>query len=297
MGSSFTTNIGIFFLNQLARLPFRTLYIISDTLFLFIYYIAGYRKKTVITNLKNSFPEKSKREIQIIARKFFRHLGDLMVEVIKMNGMTRRDYFERMKFINPELINNYYQQGRSVTVLTMHYNNWEWSSCVPLYLEHTILGVYKPLHNERFDKYLNQSRSKTGATMISNSQVLRTVIAADRKKEPVFLWLAADQTPPVFHKFWMMFLNQEALFYPGPAAISKRFKHPVFFQKIEKTGRGRYQSTFELLIEKPEEKSETEIMKAFIDKMEQVIRSKPEYYLWSHKRWKHKRPADVPIQQ
>lgn len=250
-----------------------------------------------MTNLEHSFPEKSKKEIKTITRKFFRHMGDLTVEIIKMGTMTKRDFRERMVFTNPGLINNYFRRGKSVIVLTMHYNNWEWSSCVPMFLKHKVLGAYKPLHNSRFDQYLNDIRSQTGSTLISNSQVLRTVIAADKKNEPVFLWLAADQTPPVFHKFWMLFLNQEALFYPGPATISKKFNHPVFFQKIEKTGRGKYQSSFELLFENPEEKSEAEIMKAFIDKMEQEIKSKPEYYLWSHKRWKHKRPAGVPLQQ
>ncbi|MFW6310595.1 MAG: lysophospholipid acyltransferase family protein, partial [Prolixibacteraceae bacterium] len=101
----------------------------------------------------------------------------------------------------------------------------------------------------------------------------------------------------VFHKFWMKFLNQEALFYPGPASISRRFNYPVLFQRIEKIARGKYKVSFELLFENPEEKSNTEIMRQFILKMEEVIREKPEYYLWSHKRWKHKRPADIPLQQ
>ncbi|MFW6257225.1 MAG: lysophospholipid acyltransferase family protein, partial [Prolixibacteraceae bacterium] len=186
--------MAIIFLKQMARLPFGLLYIISDLLFILIYKIIGYRKKVVIQNLKNAFPEKSKKEIDAISRKFFKHLCDLTVETIKMSGMTEKDFRERMKFTNPELINNYFEQKKSVVVLTMHYNNWEWSSCIPLFLKPKILGVYKPLHNSRFNRHLNKSRSQMGSTMISSAQVLRTVIAADKIKEPFFLWLSADQT-------------------------------------------------------------------------------------------------------
>jgi KDO2-lipid IV(A) lauroyltransferase len=261
-----------------------------------IYYLIGYRKNVVTANLKDSFPAKPDKEIYAITKKFYRHLCDLTMETIKMKKMNENDFSERMVFSNPELINGYFESGRSAVVLTMHYCNWEWSSWSQALLKHKILAVYKPLHNHTFDNYLNETRSKLGLTLIPNSQILRTVIAANRKKEPVITWLAADQTPPVFHTFWMKFLNREAMFYPGPAAISKRYNHPVFFQKIEKKSRGEYETTFELLIENPNVKSEAQIMKIYISKMEEVIREKPEYYLWSHKRWKHKRPENIPLQ-
>ncbi|WP_073170395.1 lysophospholipid acyltransferase family protein [Tangfeifania diversioriginum] len=296
MKPAFTTDIGLIFLKQIARMPFKIIYFLSDILFVMVYYIAGYRKNVVQENLRKTFPEKQQKEINQIAKKYYRHLCDLIVETIKMGGMTEKDFRERMIFKNTEQLNNYYEKGRSVVVLTMHYNNWEWSSCLPLSLKHKILGVYKPLHNPKFDAYLNQSREKTGASLISNSLILRTLIAAQKNSEPVFTWLAADQTPPFFHKFWMVFLNRETMFYPGPASISKRFNHPVFFQKIIKKERGKYESEFELLFENPKDKSEAEIMKVYINKMEGVIYRQPEYYLWSHKRWKYERPEGVPLQ-
>jgi KDO2-lipid IV(A) lauroyltransferase len=296
MSSAIFTNTGIFFLKQVARLPFSFLYILSDLFFFIVYYISGYRKKVVFENLKNSFPEKTETELKILSKKFYRHLCDLILETIKMHKMTEKEFRQRMVIENPEAINRFYKQGRSVVVLTMHYNNWEWSSCFPLSLQHKILGVYKPLQNSQFDTYLNETRQGMGALLISNSSVLRTIIAAEQNNDLVFTWLAADQTPPFFHKFWMKFLNRDAMFYPGPASISKRFNYPVFFQKIEKTARGKYTSAFELLFENPAEKTEAEIMKAYIEKMEGVIKKSPEFYLWSHKRWKHKRPADLPLQ-
>jgi KDO2-lipid IV(A) lauroyltransferase len=178
----------------------------------------------------------------------------------------------------------------------MHYNNWEWCVFLSVFLKHTSLAVYKPLQDLHFDAFMNKTRGKFGTEMIKNASVLRRILQAEKQKEPVFLWLAGDQTPPVFHKSWYTFLNQEAMFYPGPAFIAKRFNYPVFFQRLEKTGRGKYLTTFELLFENPKEASETEIIKKYIHKIEEVIHEKPEFYLWSHKRWKHKRPKEILLQ-
>ena len=295
MNSQFSTHIGIFLLKWVAKFPFSFIYLLSDFFYVVVFYIVGYRKEVVYTNLKNAFPEKNKKEIKLIARKFYRHFADLMLETIKMREMDEKDFRERMVYKNAEEVNRYFEKGQCVVLLTMHYNNWEWSNSLPLVLNHQILGIYKPLHNAQFDKYMNQSRERMGAEMVSNSHTLRRIIEANENDEAVLTWLAGDQTPPEFHTFWFTFLNQDAMFYPGPAVISKRFNHPVFFQNIEKTGRGKYQSTFELLFEKPEDFSEVEIMKAYIHKMEKKIKEKPEYYLWSHKRWKHKRPVNQPL--
>lgn len=296
MKPEYSTNIGIFLLKIVAKLPFPIVYLLADMFYLVVYYIMGYRKDVVSQNLKNSFPEKDDTEIKKISKKYFRHFSELMVETIKMNGMTEKDFRKRMTIKNPELVNGYFESGKSVVVLTMHYNNWEWSTCFPLYLKHKIYGVYKPLNNLKFDRYMNKMRSKSGVDMISNAQVLRSVLKSDRANEQVFTWLAGDQTPPKHHKDWFSFLNQDAMFYPGPAFISQKFDQPVLFQKLEKIGRGRYQTTFEVLCEDPKKLTENEIMAKYIDKMEEVIREKPEFYLWSHRRWKHKRPAELPLQ-
>lgn len=294
--SAFFSKTGLFLLSRIAKVPFGTLCFLSDILYYIVYHLTGYRKKVILENLKHSFPEKNSREIRNISKKFYRHLCDLIFETIKMKAMHEQDFRERMVFQETELLNRYFREGRSVIVLTMHYNNWEWSSAMPLFVKHEILGVYKPLHNPVFDQYLNQMREKMGSCLVQNAKILRVLLEKKEKGEPVLTWLAADQTPPEFHKFWMRFLNQETMFYPGPAYLSKRFNFPLFFQKIEKTGRGRYTSVFELLFENPRDKSEKEIMEAYIKKMEEVIKEKPEYYLWSHKRWKHQPPDKISLQ-
>lgn len=295
MSKENSLHIGIISLKLVARFPFWLIYGLSNLFYLVVYYFIGYRKKVVAQNLRNSFPEKSDAELKKITKQFYRHFCDLTLEVIKLGNIKEKDFRERMNVKNPQLINRYYEQGKSVVVLTMHHNNWEWGSVFPLFLKHTIFGVYKPLHNLQFDKYINSNRARFGAEMVPNSTVLRRVIKADKKNEQVFIWLAGDQTPPFQNKFWMMFLNQETTFYPGPAAISRRFNYPVIFQNTVKTKRGFYEITFEVLFENSKDYSETDIMSAYIEKMEETINKQPAYYLWSHKRWKHKRPADVPL--
>ncbi len=297
MKSGFSTKIGIIFTKIVAKFPFWSIYFISSVFYLVVYYIIGYRKSVVLKNLRNSFPEKSDREIKTIAKKFFHHFADLTLETIKMRGMSDSDFKERMKVANADLINSYFEKGKSVLVLTMHYNNWEWGTYLSKYLKHKSLAVYKPLANVDFDKFMNETRSRFDAELIKNEHILRHLIRHEKQKTPVFVWLAGDQSPISADDYWFRFLNQEAMFYPGPAFISKRFNHPIFFQRLEKTCRGKYITTFELLCENPAEKSEHEILKIYIERMEEIIREKPEYYLWSHKRWKRKRLDGIPMQK
>ena len=295
MINGFFTNIGIAFLKLIARLPFGVLYALSDFMFLVVFYLVGYRRKVVLRNLRNSFPEKNEAEINKIAGKFFRHFCDLTLETIKLYAIREKEIHRRMKAENAEIINSFTGNGKSVIVLTMHYNNWEWAVSIAQVLSGTTLAVYKPLHNEVFDSYMNKNRSRFGARLIKNNQILRQVLTSEKDKNPAIIWLAGDQTPPFFHDAWFIFLNQEAMFYPGPAYIAKKFNTPVIFQTIRKTSRGHYCSSFELLIENPETLSETEIIKTYIKKMEKEIEANPEYYLWSHKRWKHNRGANTPL--
>jgi len=296
MNREYASDTGIFLLKQLALLPFSFLYFCSDILYYLIYYMIGYRKKVVIDNLKNSFPEKSNSEIIKLAKRFYRHFCDLTIEIIKLHTMNENDFRQRLKVKNIGLLDQLFKQNRSLIVLTMHYNNWEWSSCIPLYMKHKPLGVYKPLHNRKYDRYINNNRERMGVVMIPTHMVLRTILESQRNHKLFLLWLAGDQTPPVFHDSWFMFLNQEAMFYPGPATLSSRFDVPVVFQKIEKVKRGHYETTFEMLIENPSGLGETEIMESYIRRMEEIIREQPEYYLWSHKRWKHKRQEQISLQ-
>lgn len=288
--------MGIFLLKNVARLPLRFLYLLSGIMYVVVFHIIRYRKNVVLENLRNAFPEKSEHEIRQICKQFFWYLSELTIETVKMRNMNADDFNNHFKIKNPELLYSFYEQGKSLILLTMHYNNWEWSSFMPAHLKHLILGVYKPLHNNSYNTYFIDNRKRFGAEMVPTHKVLRRVQQGRAKNEIFALWLAGDQTPPMHHKFWLTFMNQETVFYQGPAIISRKFNYPVIFQKTTRKSRGNYEVSFELLIEHPENFSEAEIMKKYIIKMEETIKVHPEYYLWSHKRWKHKRPEGVPLQ-
>ena len=296
MSLKLSSNIGIFFLRLIARFPYWMIFMLSNLFYIVVYYIIGYRKKVVKENLQKSFPDKNEVEIQEISKKFFRHFCDLSLEAIKTHGMSESDANKRMIVKNADVVNRYYDQGKSVIVLTMHYNSWEWSHIIGKHQKHEVLAVYKPMSSLQFNKYMNKGRERFGVTALKDALTLRTIIDKKRKNEPVFIWLAADQTPPKFHKLWMKFLNQDTLFFSGPASISKKFNYPLFFQTTRKIKRGHYETSYELLFENPHEKTETEIMREFIARMEALIKKAPEYYLWSHRRWKHKRPTNIPLQ-
>jgi Kdo2-lipid IVA lauroyltransferase/acyltransferase len=296
MNSEFSSNIGIILLKGIATLPFWFIYFISDILYVFIYYVIAYRKKVVLQNLRNAFPEKNEKEIKIIAKKFFHHFCDLTLETIKMSGMKKRDYEKRITIKNNDLINSYFDEGRNVIVLTMHFNNWEWSNCFPLHIKHKILGVFKPLHNLQFNTYLNETRGKMGSELVADSKILRRIAEAQKKSEMIFIWLAADQTPPASSKFWTIFMNQETPFFSGPEKIAARTNYPVFFHYNRKIKRGHYEINLVPLFNNPQKIESKEILLEYIRKMEATINENPEYYLWSHKRWKHKRPKGISLQ-
>jgi len=286
---------GIGFLKLFSYIPFPVLYALSDLMYILVYYLIRYRRKVVWENLSNSFPEKAISALKAIERSYYRYLCDLTLEALKTVGMNSDELNKRMVIRNPELLNRYFEQGRSVLVTAMHYGNWEWLLHMPLHIRHHQFFVYKPLQNPWFDRYMNATRSRYGGETISMNIALRKIIEAEKANMPVMTWLAADQTPPWFHNFWTTFLNQEAQFFDGPAKIAKRFGQPIIFQQVKPLRRGYYETWFEVLVADPLQLSEREIILTYVDKVEQIIKAEPEYYLWSHRRWKHNRPEEVPL--
>src|SRR5690554_5273153 len=157
-------------LNYLAKLPFSFIYRLSDILYYIVYYVAGYRKKVVNDNLKNAFPDRSNAEITQLSKQFFRFLCDLTLEVVKMNTMEENEFNRHLEIKNPELLHHYFDQKKSVVVLTMHYANWEWSSFLPTCMKHKSIAVFKPLHNLQYNEYINENRQRFGAEMVPTHQ-------------------------------------------------------------------------------------------------------------------------------
>ncbi|MGQ7870568.1 lysophospholipid acyltransferase family protein [Sunxiuqinia sp. sy24] len=282
---------GFTLLTLSSLLPFWVLYAISDIFYFLVFYIIKYRKMVVFENLTNSFPEKSDEEIDLLARKYFNHLGDMLIESFKLKTVSAKTLKKRLVVTNPELVNRYFEEGKSVLVLTMHYNNWEWNAILPNYLRHKCLMVYNPARNPTWDSFINRMRQRFGVELVSTKKILRTLLSYEKQHVQSLTWLCADQCPQANTRFWTRFLNQDAGFFPGPEVLAHHTNSPVLFQHMEKTKRGYYQSHFEVLAENPASLQPDELLHRYVQKLEEVIQARPEFYLWSHRRWKHQRPA------
>lgn len=280
----------------ISLLPFRILYFLSDILYFFIRHVFRYRKKTVMENLKHAFPEKTEDERRRIAACFYRHFTDLMMETIKLHSISEHQMNNHLQFEGTGAFDKLFREGKSFIILAMHHNNWEWCSFVQTKGKSLGLMIYNPVRgNQAMEKFLLHSRERWGGKCIPVHQSARIMMDYLRKKIPTALWLGADQTPPATSRFWTVFLNREAPFFSGPEKIAAKTTQPVFFQHVTKIGRGRYVARFIPLIENPSELEPNKILLAYVRKMEEIIRQEPEYYLWSHRRWKHQRPEDIPL--
>ena len=271
-------------------LPLRVLYIFSDFLFIFFYYIPGYRRKVVRTNLKNSFPEKSDVEIITIEKKFYHHLCDLFIETFKVTHLSSKQMMKRVPLTNPELLEKLYNEERDVAAVLGHYGTWEWLMCLPLYAEFKFVSIYKPLANKHFDKFMINNRTRFGMVVTPMQHVVRDIIENRKNNIRSLYSFLTDQTPAKGDiRFWTSFLNQETAVYLGVEKISSKYDMAVVLFNVQKVKRGKYCFTVELLFDHTAGLPEHVITETHVKRLEEIIKEHPEYWIWSHKRWKHKR--------
>jgi Kdo2-lipid IVA lauroyltransferase/acyltransferase len=271
-------------------LPLSVLYLFSDLFFPFFYYFPGYRRKVVRTNLKNSFKDLSEKEIITIEKKFYHHFCDLFIETFKLTHMSSEQLMRRIPLKNPELLEKLYDEGRDVAAVLGHYNNWEWLICLPLYSKYKFVSIYKPLTSSHFDKYMINSRSRFGMTVTPMQHVVREVIENRKNNVRSLYSFLTDQTPPKGDiKFWTNFLNQDTPVYLGVEKISSKYDMAVILFNIQKVKRGQYCTTVELLFDHTSGLTEHLITETHVKRLEEIIMEHPEYWIWSHRRWKHKR--------
>ena len=273
-------------------LPFRVLYLVADGMYYVLYYVVRYRRKVVAENLARSFPEKSLRERKDIERRFYRHLSDFFVEFFKPWHMSAKEIRKRCVFKHAEVLQRYYDQGRPVIGVMGHYGNWEWMTSYALLLNPAVsfYTLYTPLHNRVLDKMMLRIRSRFGAKPIPRNDVLR-VILRDLQAKRVFLAaFIGDQTPNVYNlNFWTTFLNQDTPVLLGTEKIATKFNIPVISLTTRKVRRGYYEVEFVNLCENPGDLNPGALTELHTRYLEEQIRQYPEYWLWSHRRWKHHR--------
>lgn len=274
-------------------LPFPALYGLAWLAYLVLYYVAGYRKEVVRQNLSRAFPDKSASEITILAKKFYLHLAQVALEIIKARRMTQDDFRERVTMRNAELVKEYSNNFQdSVIVLTIHQGNWEWMlHGATAALSIPIDPVYKPLHNEVVDKMMYDIRRRLGSRPLSMAESTRDILK--RRREFRVFVMVADQAPIRSERsHWTTFMNQEAAFYLGTEIIAKMTRFPVLFAQCHRTRRGHYEIELHEVAKPPYDKESHDITDSYVKLIEQAIREEPYSWLWSNRRWKRDRLAE-----
>lgn len=276
-----------------AILPMRILFVLSDILYFFIYHVAHYRKKVVRNNLKNSFPGKTQKELLQLERRFYHHFADYIIETIKLAHISQEELLRRANIRNPELVYDLLDKGHTCFIMIMgHYGNWEWFSGATARFEGraTIYQVYRPLSNKAFDRLFIYLRTRFHSFGIKKNDTIRELIRLKQNKTHALLPFLADQTPSKTNlHYWTTFLNQESAILTGPERIAKKLSIPVIYADTKKIKRGYYTVDFKLITDNPKDTEEFQITENYARMMEKTILRDPAYWLWTHKRWKHKK--------
>jgi KDO2-lipid IV(A) lauroyltransferase len=276
----------------ISLIPFSILYVLSDGLAFLLQRIIRYRKSVIEQNIRNSFPEKTPSEIKTIIYKFYRNLSDIILEGAKGYSYPPEKLAKRFLILSNPKLKTYYENGKSVILTGAHFSNWEWGMmCGGLYSYHHVMCYYQPIRNEFINEfYRNRFSTGRNLTTVSKKQVIRNVVV--NQKNTVAHLLISDQSPSsLSNGIWIDFLNQDTLSINGPEKLARKFDFPVFYMNFIRVKRGWYKIEITELIDKPKETQEGEITKMFMNTLEQNIQNKPENWLWSHKRWKKKRPV------
>ena len=254
-------------------------------------YIVRYRLKVVTENIARSFPEKSERERALIVDGFYRHFVRQNLESLQFLFISSERIKRKFVFDNIELIEHFAAEHRNMTAVIGHYGNWDWMASVPLWSDKFFVGtLYKRIKSNFFNNLFLKIRSRFGVYCIDMKQALRGLIELNKKDKPNIIAYIADQNTPRRNvHYWIDFLNQDTAVQSGWATIARKFDTVVLYLKIMPISKGYYRAHFEVITEMPRLMSEEELVRAYFMKLERDIREKPEYWLWSHNRWKHRR--------
>jgi len=273
----------------ISRLPMFILYLISDFFYVLLYYVFGYRKAVVLKNISYAFPEKSEEEKQKIAKNFYKHFTDIMIESIKSFSISEKEILKRYKYKNPELVNKYAKEGKSIALVSAHLANWEWSISTPLVLNIDIFGAYNKLRNETFEKTLRENREKFGVKGATTANFIKLIKHNFENNVQGAYILLSDQSPHIEKTFhWGTFFGVKVPVHTGAEMLAKKNDLVVINYRAKKIKRGYYETDFELITENPKEYKDYEITDKFLRITERNITEQPEFYLWSHNRFKHK---------
>jgi KDO2-lipid IV(A) lauroyltransferase len=272
------------------------LQVFGSLLYVLVYYVIGYRKQVVYTNLKNSFPEKSDEEIKKIRKQFYKHFCDVIFEILKLMTISDEEFRRRFAFTPNaiKVIGNFEANKQSIIGVMGHCGNWEWGAIAhQFYFQQLITGVYHPLSNKNFDAFMLKLRGRKGGNIVAMKNLYRELLTLKQKNIPTTVGLIADQTPPPESAYWTTFLHQDTPVFNGPEKLAKKFNYPMIYVPLKKLKRGFYEMDAVIITEKQNELADGVISELHTKALEKNIQEQPYTWLWTHKRWKHKRPANL----
>jgi len=280
------------FIYLISLLPFPVLYLFSDFIYFLLYYCMTYRKAVVLQNLRNAFPEKTEQEINTICKGFYHYLCDSLLETFKTLTISKNTMLQHCYF-HPDSLAMFEQlkaEQKSIIMVMGHQGQWEWAgNTFGLLGPHKLFVIYHPLHSKCFDDLMLKMRTRFGATLIPMKNTFK-VMVANRKTVNATTFIA-DQTPMPESAYWTTFLNQDTPVYKGTELIAKKMNIAVVFARSRRVKRGYYELSAEIITENPGELADGVLTEMHTKKLEEDIIAQPETWLWSHRRWKHKRPA------
>ena len=270
-------------------LPFRLFYFFSDFVFFVLFYVVGYRKRVVSENLARAFPGKSKKE-------FYRHMCDMFLEMVKTLNLSKEELKERYKIINIEVLQDIVKD-KSVLIVCSHYANWEWNVSINNYVNAKGYAVYQKIGNSYFDDLIKKIRAKWNTTLITQQETVKTVYRNVQNGVNSAYGMVSDQSPQVKRaQYWSEFMGVKVPIFIGPESMARKLDLAVVFLKVSKVKRGYYQAEFIPITTSGKQTKKHQITDQFLRLTEDQIREKPEYYLWTHKRWKHRNKVPVEFQ-
>lgn len=276
-------------------LPFRLLYALSAALRLVLFGLIGYRKKVILDNLRNSFPDKTEAEIQQIAKKFYQYFCDLMLETVKSITISAETLQKRFTF-SPSLLRDFQyfaDQNQSVLIVMGHHGNWEWGgNSFGLNCPQQLYAIFRPLHNPYFNKLIVRIRTRFNTRLMTDKDVIGTMRHLKKQQELYATAFLADQVPASKSVYWTTFLNQETAVFWGTERTALGMNLPVIYTDIKRIKRGYYRVDGRILVENPQQyKAEGQITELHTRALEEDIIAQPETWLWTHRRWKRKKPT------
>ena len=287
-------NIILFWLiiKPVSYLPFFLLYRLSDVLYFVLFHIVKYRKTVAYANLAKAFPKKEKTEIEAIAKKSYRNFCDTVVESFKLFSISKEQLTKRLLFNKLDFINSYHENQQPLIAITGHFGNWEYTSIMGLLLKHQIIALYKPLKNVYLNEKVKQSRSNFGALLWSNKQT-KALFETNFEKFPMYVFIG-DQSPSnPLKAYWTNFLGIETAFFRGAAKAALKYNYPVITFYVKRIKRGHYELQTESLTPEPNKYTEDELCEMMAKAYEKMVLQEPANWLWTHKRWKRKKPKNL----